>query len=44
MNERVFDGFCADPVAFCTASRKKSNAELREMGKYTPFSLKVHTP
>jgi hypothetical protein len=28
----------------CRVSRKKSNAELREMGKNTPFSLNVHTP
>jgi hypothetical protein len=28
----------------CSASRKKSNVELREMGKNTPFSLNVHTP
>jgi hypothetical protein len=28
----------------CRVSRKKSNAEGREMGKITPFSLNVHTP
>jgi hypothetical protein len=47
MNERVFDGFCADPGAFCAAMPRisqKSNAEWREMGKNTPFSLNVHTP
>jgi hypothetical protein len=48
MNERVFDGFCADPGAFCAAmpriSQKKSNAERREMGNNTPFSLNIHTP
>jgi hypothetical protein len=28
----------------CRVSRKKSNAERREMGNNTPFSLNVHTP
>jgi hypothetical protein len=28
----------------CRAFRKKSNAERREMGKNTPFSLNVQTP
>jgi hypothetical protein len=28
----------------CRVSRKKSNAERRETGKKTPFSLNVHTP
>jgi hypothetical protein len=47
VNERVFDGFCAEPGAFaprCSVSRKKSNADLYEIGKNTPFSLNVNTP
>jgi hypothetical protein len=47
MNERVFDGFCVDPGAFCAAMPRishKNTAERREMGNNTPFSLNVHTP
>jgi hypothetical protein len=37
---RFCDRFCADQGV----SLEKSNTELREMGKDTPFSLNVHTP
>jgi hypothetical protein len=35
MNERVFDGLCGNPGAFCAAMPRISqkNVELREMGK-----------
>jgi hypothetical protein len=44
VNERDFVQIQALFAPRCSVSRKKSNAERREMDKNTPFSLNVHTP